>query len=81
MSNATERYPMPSRLYQTQPITDPTELLAFIRDSLRANSARAVDGLRATGEGDSLDARDALGMILNDLAHTLAVIKASKDTI
>ena len=72
---------MPSRLYQTRPITDPTELLAFIRDSERTNSELAADGLRACSEDDSLDARDALGMILNNCQHTLAVIKASKDLI
>ena len=67
---------MPNPPYKVPPIHDGQELLTAIRDSLRANIRFAYDGM--TGD---LGPEDALQMIHDDLRHTLAVVKASKDTI
>lgn len=63
--------------YTAPPIPDGQELLTRIRDSLRTSMNLALDGTTR----NTLDPRDALGLIYNDLADTLAVVKASKDTI
>lgn len=63
------------------PIPDRDDLLSFVRDSLRANTTRAIDGLRALEDPEALHPMDALSLIHSDLAHTLAVVKASKELI
>lgn len=70
----------PIEPYRVRPIADGAELLAMVRDSLRTNVTRAIDGLKGP-ELDGLHPQDALSLILSDLEHTLDVVKASKDTI
>lgn len=71
---------MPNSFTPT-PIPDRDDLLSFIRDSLRANTTRAIDGLRALEDPEALHPMDALSLIHSDLQHTLAVVKASKDIL
>lgn len=67
--------------YSPTPIPDRDDLLSFIRDSLRANTTRAIDGLRALEDPEALHPMDALSLIRYDLENTLAVVKASKELI
>ncbi|MET0992980.1 MAG: hypothetical protein ABWY20_02395 [Mycobacterium sp.] len=69
-------HPMPNP-YTVPPITDGQELLTRIRDSLRTSMNLALDGTTR----NLLDPNVALGIIYNECAHTLAIVKASKDTI
>lgn len=72
---------MPNPPFRVTPIPDRDDLLAFIRDSIRTNTTRAIDGLRDVNDDESLHPRDALSLIHPDLQHTLAVVKASKELI
>ena len=67
--------------FRITPIDNRDDLLAFIRDSIRTNTTRAIDGLRDVNDDESLHPRDALSLIRYDLENTLAVVKASKDLI
>lgn len=76
----TQRFRGHLMKYTPPPIADGQELLARIRDSLRTCTTLAIDGLKGAGH-DGIHPNDALHMIISDLSHTLAVVKASKDTI
>lgn len=66
--------------YQVPPIADGQELLAVVIESLKLNITFAFDGIK--GElNDGISRLDALSLIHSDLCHTLAIVKASKDTI
>ena len=70
---------MPNPTFTITPIPDRDDLLAFIRDSIRTNTTRAIDGLRDVTDPEHLNRVDALGLIQSDLEHTIEVIKASED--